>query len=152
DDSLVSADIRLSAIPDQLKQMALAGLDNQLANEKEKKVEGESPAVQAFRLKIIDILAAEMKSIINDGDTVSLRVGVNPKKDDIPGDLSFTAKKGSPLDKQLSAAGKAKTLFAGLASDNAAVRFTAAAALPEELKKMLGPLVDDAISDALKKE
>jgi hypothetical protein len=152
DNSLLSAQFRLSALPDQLKQIALAGLDNQLAQEKEKSVENETPALKAFRMKMIDFMGSEMKAIITDGDELSIRLGVDQKNDDINVDISFTAKKGSTLAKQMEASAKTKTLFAGLASDNAAVRFTAALALPEDLRKMLGPLVDDAVADALKKE
>ena len=90
DISIAAASVRISAIPENLKQLALLGFDNQLAQAKEKAPENETPAMKAVRLQTIDFLANHIKAIVNDGDHFSFKVGLNQKKDDITADLHFT--------------------------------------------------------------
>jgi hypothetical protein len=67
-------------------------------------------------------------------------------------DLSFKAKEGSGLAKDIEAAGKAKTIFGGLATSKDAVSINWTINLPEELKKAIGPAIEGAVKDAIEKE
>ena len=151
DDSVAALDLRLDALPDSLKQIALAQLEGQLATGKEQKVENETPAQKQFRLKFIDLFGAHFKAILTDGEALSLKLGLNAKKDDLSVDLSFKAKTGSALAKEIESVGKSTSLFANL-GQGAALQVALAASLPEELKKSLGPIVDDMIKEGVEKE
>ncbi len=89
--------------------------------------------------------------VLTDGESLSLKAGVDAKKDEISLDLSFKAKKGTPLAKEIAEAGKAEAMFAGLGKDTA-LKLAVAATIPEEARKALAPVIDDAIKEAVEKE
>jgi hypothetical protein len=92
-----------------------------------------------------------VKAILTDGEELSVNLAVSPGKDDISLDLTFKAKKGSPLAKDIETVGHAKSTFGGLGKGGA-LQVTVAAALPDDLKKMIGPVIDDGIKEAVAKE
>jgi len=152
DTSALSLDLRLASLPDIVKQIVLAQLENKLAEAKEQKVENETPAAKQVREKSIDSFGARVKMILTDGEALSLKTGVNSKTDDITFDLSFKAKSGTPLAKEIASAGKSEAMFAGVGGKNAAIKFSIAAMLPEEMRANLGQIVDQGIKEALEKE
>ena len=149
---LLSAHVKVSELPDILKQIALGQVDNALAQAKEKKVENEPEAVTKLREKVLDFVNNELKAIVTDGDDLNLKIGVDTKTDDVSFDLSFKAKSGTQLAKDMEAAGKAQTLFAGLATSSDAVSVNGTVVFPEEIKKSLAPAVEAAVNDAIAKE
>ncbi len=149
---LISAHLKLSEFPDLVKQIAIGQVDNALTEAKEKKNENEPPAVAKLREKVIDFVNNEVKAVITDGEDVNLKIGVDTKNDDVSFDLTFKAKPGTKLAKDMEAAGKAQTLFNGLTSKNDAVSVNGTVVVPEEIKKSLAPAVEDAIKQAIAKE
>jgi hypothetical protein len=149
---MLSAHVKVSELPDILKQIALGQVDNVLTQAKEKKSDDEPAAVTKLREKVLDFINEELKAVLTDGEDLNLKIGIDTKKDDVTFDLSFKAKAGTQLAKDMEAAGKSKTLFAGLASKDDAVTVNGTVVFPEEIKKSLAPALEAAIKDAIAKE
>src|SRR5262249_25071977 len=89
---------------------------------------------------------------LTDGEELNIKLGVDQKKEDLSAELSFKAKKGSALAKDMDSVARASSQFAALTGDNTALRIVGALTLPEEVRKLLGPAIDEAIKDAIAKE
>ncbi|MFL5339718.1 MAG: hypothetical protein ACJ8F7_06075 [Gemmataceae bacterium] len=151
DDTAVALDFRLDGVPDLIKQFAQGALDTQLSSVKDQAPANESKAAKELRIKVIDTFGERLKAVLNDGEELSLKFGLNQKKDDVTIDLSFKAKKGTPLAKDIETVGKSSRLFANLGR-GAALQVALGATLPEDVRKALEPLVDNAIKEELEKE
>jgi hypothetical protein len=67
-------------------------------------------------------------------------------------ELSLSGKPGTKLASNLGSLGQAQSVFGGLSGEGAAVRTLVNVALPENLRKALSPLIDEAIAKSLEKE
>ncbi len=152
DTSLVSLSLRFDGLPDIFKQIALGQIENKLAEAKEQNPPNETPALKKLRHAMIDMVSKRIKMLLNDGEEMTIKFGVDQKKDDISADFSFKAKKGSKLAKEMESVGRASSLFSALTSDNTAIRIISALALPAEIRNLIGPAIDDAVKDAITKE
>jgi hypothetical protein len=151
DDAVLSIDARLGDIPDQGKQMILLGIDNALNTIKDQKEPNETPAMAKMRIETIDKAGEQIKRIINEGEEFALRIGIDAKKDDIGLDVSFKAKPGSSLAKEMNE-GRVKSAFAGLASSEDAIRVIGSVKLPEDSRKAIAPMIDELTKKALDEE
>jgi len=151
DDAVIAIDARLGDIPQQGKQMMLMGLENGLNMAKEQKQPNETPEMAKMRVEMIEKVGEHLKKIITDGDEFSVRLGVDSKKDDIGLDVSFKAKPGTPLAKEMNEA-RSQSLFTGLAGSSDAVRLIGSVKLPEDLRKAIGPAIDQLTKKAMEEE
>ncbi len=149
---IISVQVNVAEIPDLLKQIGLTQLDGMLSNLKEKKDENEPPAVTKLKEQVLDFVGNQLKAVLNDGESLTLKLGVDAKKDDISLDIAFKAKAGTQLAKDMAAAGKTKTLFGGLASKDDAVTVNWTVTIPEEIRKNLAPAPETAIKEGIEKE
>jgi hypothetical protein len=127
-------------------------IEEKLAEAKKQAPADETESMKKLRHASIDLVVEKVKSVLNDGEEMTLKLGVDQKKEDLNADFTFKAKKGSPLAKDLESLGKTSSLSSSLAGDHAAVRIVGAMALPAELRKLMGPALTDAIKDAVAKE
>jgi hypothetical protein len=147
DPGLVSVALRLDAVPVVAKQLALQQAELQLANAKEKQP-GESDAQTALKRLAVDAIAFRIKQLINEGKELSLKLDVDRKKNDLTGGVTLTAKDGSALSADVKSLGASRSLLAGLLVPEAALNFGLNVGLPADLKKALGPVVDEAVAQA----
>jgi len=153
DDALISIKLKLADMPDIVKQMLLTQIETKLADIKDQqKVPNETEAMRKLREKMVDQVGKQIAAALADGDELKLRVSLDSKKDDLSFGIDLAPKANSALAKDLKALSEAESVFAGLASDKAALSFVGHVVLPEELKKLLGPAVDDAIKQIIEKE
>src|SRR5262249_29179263 len=64
---IASLTVNLDRVPDELKKMALAGIDQGLAKVEDKAPPGETSKQKEFRLALLKELALKARSLINDG-------------------------------------------------------------------------------------
>ena len=148
---LISATLRFDRLPDGLKKMAVAGAENALANAKEQPVPNETPAMKEYKNKAIDMLAANLKDILDTGEEASLRINVDPKAEEFALELELTGAKGKKLAKDIQSIRENKSVVGGaIASPDAAFSLNLSVALPADLRKPFGPVVDDGLAQALK--
>ena len=149
-DSVISLSVRIDRIPDALKQFGLASVETALANAKEQKLPPELEKLDPVKNKAVDSLADGIKSILFDGKEVTLRLDVDPKKDEIALALELTAKDGTDLARDIADFKTKKSVaLGGTAVKNAALLLSLNASLPTSVKKLIGPAIDDLVKQGL---
>ena len=148
---LISATLRFDRLPDNMKKMALAGIENGIANAKDQPVPNETPAMKEFKDKTVDTLAANIKEVLEAGEEASLRLNVDPKTEEFALELELTGVKGKKLARDIQSIRENKSVVGGaLAAADPAASFILSVGLPADLKKSFDPVVDDALAQALK--
>ncbi len=148
-----SAVVNLDEIPKELKEIALTQSELQLANAKEKDMSGETKAQKQFRVAVLDEAFARFKDLLNDGGTLSLRFDLNRKAGDLTVEAALAAKSGTKLAEGIAGLGQTTSVAAGVVGGrDAAMTVRIDAALPERLRKALGPVIEEAFQQALEKE
>jgi hypothetical protein len=147
--SLVSIVLHMEQIPDKYKDLAISGVEQQLAKEKQKEQPNETPSAKAFRLALIDEMGGLVKSVLEDGAELSISMDVDRDAGELSTALSFSGKSGSTLAEDLTELGNKKSISASLIGADSAANLIFNAALPEKLRKSLSDAVDDAVKKGL---
>jgi hypothetical protein len=147
--ALATAVIRLDQIPDGIKEVGLGQLGLRLADIREQHAEKATPAQRDLIDKTSKEANAQLKSIVNEGRELTIRIDVDQKKNDVGLSISFDAKPDTKLASDIADLAKRSSLFAGLAGKDSALSFLISYALPERLQKALGPAVDEGIKTVL---
>jgi len=145
------ANFRIDQIPDDLKQMAIAKMEEDFAKEKEKEVPGESKAQTEIRRKMLEGAAKHMTRIIKEGAELGLSFNIDRKEGKLTGDLTFSGKPGSQLAKEIADAGKTQSLFGGLVSSKAAINVLLHPILPDDVRQELGAAVGVGFKEEMEK-
>jgi hypothetical protein len=149
---LVSATFRIDRLPEAMKRMALAGIENALARGKEQPIPDELKAAKDFRDKAIDGLTGNLKELLDGGEQVALRLNVDQKAEEVSFELELTGQKGSKLAKDIMSIRQNKSVVGGaLASPDAALTFNLSVGLPANLKQSFPPVVDELLKEVKKK-
>ena len=152
DESVISVSVRIADMPDLVKQLLVTNLENMFAELKEKQDDNEPASLTKLKEKIAELGTARIQNLLTDGESMALRLALDTKKDDLFIEAAFKAKSGSQLAKEMIEAGKTPTLFGSLAQKTDTMNVRLTATLPDELKKVLGPAVDDLIASVIKEE
>jgi hypothetical protein len=149
---LLSLTLRLDRIDDKVKQLALQQLDLQLADARDRDFKGDTKAQGEFWKEAFKELSLQAKSVATDGQELTLKLVVDRKAEDVSLELALDGKSGSKLATNLASLGQAKSPFGGLSAADAAVQGNLNLALPADLVKALGPVIDESITKALEGE
>jgi len=148
---LISATVRIDRLPEGLKTIAVAQVENAVAKAKEQEVPNETPAMKAFRGKMIDHLVGNVKEVLEGGEEAALRIHVDPKAEEFALELELTGAKGKKLAQDIRSIREHKSVVGGaLETPDAAFSLNVSAALPAELRKDFPKVVDDAVAEGLK--
>jgi hypothetical protein len=150
--ALASLTLRLDAVSDQYKQIALSSLEKQTNRLKRQHPPRETAAQKQVREKLLDQLAATGALIIKDGSELTAQVDVDRAKAGLALQLTFSGKSGSELRQKIAALGNQTSLFAGVAGSGTAARVLVHFTLPDNVREALGPLVDNAVKELPQKE
>jgi hypothetical protein len=142
---------RIDQIPDQFKQLALASMEVQLANQEEKKA-GEDEATYKGRVAGAKGAGELMKAIITDGGTVSLDLDISREQEKFALGLGLSAKKGTELARRIGALGTGTSLFASWAKPVAAASLVVHGPLGEGAQKIIEVALTDGISKTAKQD
>jgi hypothetical protein len=150
-EQLISASLRIDRLPDGMKKMALGFIEMQLAKGKDQPVPNETKAIKDLKDKAIDELSTNLKSLLDGGQELALRLNVDPKADEVSLELELTGQPGSKLAKDIASIRQNKSAAGGaVASPDAAFNFNLSTALAAGLRQMLPTAVDDALAAAKK--
>lgn len=148
---LVSATLRIDRLPDGLKKIAVAGIENAMAQAKDEPVPNETPAMKAFKEKFIDEMAVNIKDLLDGGEEAALRINVDPKAEEFALELELSGTKGSKLAKDIRSIRENKSVVGGaIASPEAAFSMNLSFGLSANLKKLYGPVVDEQVAGGFK--
>jgi hypothetical protein len=148
----VSVTVRIDRLDKTAKDLALGRMEEQLAQDKEKKRPGETAAQHRARGVLLDALARQAARVLQDGRELTARVNIDRGRQELSLRLALTARPGSELDRQVRALAEEKSLFGGVAAKGAALNGRVHLVLPAEVRKALGPVIDEGQAEAQKKE
>jgi hypothetical protein len=149
---LASVVFNIDQIPDTFKKLAVANVGQGLAQAKKNGPPGETDAQKKFRIAALDEIGDYVKSAINDGATALLRLDVDRKTADLGATMTMSAKSGSKLATGITNLGSGKSVGASVIGADSAANVALNVALPEGLRKYLGPAVDEGIGKILEQE
>jgi hypothetical protein len=147
-----SVTVNIDRIPEEHKNFALSFLENQIALHKSKEEPNETETGKAFRQAALDDLSNRLKNMFNDGARAVLRLNVDREAGDLNLELAVAGKPGSKMARTIADLGKAPGLGAALLSGDSAMNVVAHVALPENLRKPLDAMIDEAVRKGLEKE
>ncbi|HEX3148311.1 MAG TPA: hypothetical protein VHR66_09530 [Gemmataceae bacterium] len=151
DEHLVSATVRIDRMPKDMKNLAIAAIETQLAAGKDQPIPNETKAMKEFKEKTIDELTANIKELLESGEEASLHLNVDPKAQEVAVEIEMSGVKGSKLAKDIKSIRDNKSVVGGaIASPDTAFSLTLSAGLPGNLKKLFPAVVDDAKAELLK--
>ena len=151
-ESTLSAVLRLDRVPKDMKKFVIGTVEEQLNALKDMKLPGETDAMGKFKTAAIDKLTGALKSVLEDGRSVALKVNLDKKADDLSFELEFKPVAGSKLAKDVAGMKDGKSVIAGaLAGKDVAAKLTFGLALPADLKKAFDPAADDLLAMLLDK-
>jgi len=151
DGSVASVVVRFDAIPADLKTFVTGQLEHQVQEGLKKDADNETAAQKKLNAIIADAFVGSAKMLVDDGKALTLRVFADPKADEFTAEVVVTAKDGTTLAKNFAGLSGKTSLPAGIvATDAAAVKGGAKAALTDDLRKRLDPVIDKLIDDLVK--
>jgi hypothetical protein len=149
---IISVTARIDRLPDALKKMAIAQVENQLAMAKEQAIPNETKAIKEFKEKAIDELVVNLKNILEGGEEAALRINVDQKAEEVAIELELKGVQGSKLAKDIASIRENRSVVGGaLAFPDTALSFNLSVSLSAELKKLFPPVVDDVL-EIIKKQ
>jgi hypothetical protein len=150
--SLAALTLNLDQIPNEFRDLALTQVSQHLAAARDKEGPGETKAVKTLRLAVLDEAGDQIKSILKYAATLSLRVDLDRKTNDASVALKLTPEAGSKLAKDIASMKPASSLSGSVSAADSAARLAVHLTLPERIRAVIGPAIDDAFKDALENE
>jgi len=148
---LLSLTANIDRVPAQIRKVGISGSALYLGNLKDEKDENLSDAQNAVRGALLDSAAILIKSLLLDGEAVTLKLDVDRKKNDLSLSFSLEGKNGSKLAKDLAAWGAEKGVAASLLSKDSVMGGYLRLSAPAVVRKVLGPAVDELVKSGLEK-
>lgn len=152
DDAIASVNLNIAKVPDLIKQLGLGQLEAKLDELKNEKLPNETEAIKNLKVGGVEFFIKRLKMLLSEGEQLSLRLALSQKKDDISLDLSVAPKSGSEMARVVKGVSAMKSVYAGIADAHNAVNFSVRVSLPDEIKKLLDPAVDDLLKLAIANE
>ena len=145
-ESVLSLNVRIDRVPEEMKKFALGAIEEKLQEGKKQPLPNETPSIKTVKEAVIDSLAGGLKSILTDGEEITIKLDVDAKKDELALEFNMTAKKGSELAKDFAGLKTKKSVsFGSLAARNSALMLAVNVSLPPSVKKAMGPAIDELV-------
>jgi hypothetical protein len=149
---VVSAVINLDGIPKELKEMALAQTELQLANAKDKDMPNETKAQKAFRMAVLDEAFGRLKELLNDGGPLAASLDIDRKGGELAISASLAGKPDTKLAAAIADLGKVLSTAAGVVRPDAAISVQVDVSLPKNLREAIGPVIEEGLQQASEKQ
>jgi hypothetical protein len=146
---LLSLTLHVDQVPKGLRDFAANKLAEGIAESKDEEKPGETAAEKALRHAALDSINQKLKAVIQEGSTLSMKLNVDRKANDLSASFALTPRPGSALADDIAALGKFESVAAGLVTADSAAHVVIAAKLPAAVRKALGPVVDEKLKKSL---
>ncbi len=141
--------IRLSEIPEALKEQVLAQIEAQADQQNERKP-GEKDAEYRARLSGQKFAIEAVKSLIRDGEAIALDLDVNRKTSEVALEFTMSGKPNSAMAKTLRGLNGRRSRFQGLSKDSVMATW-ASFPVAKEFRDVMLEAFDQAAKDGLAK-
>ncbi len=143
-----SATLNLESLPKEIRDLIIGQFEMRLAEIKEKK-ERETKAQHDLRVKTIDEVSATLKSLLDDGGSVTVQLKIDQQGNDLSLSGSLAGRSGTALANKIKALADTESAVAGLIGSDSAMSARLTVALPDALRKAIGPTIDEAVKTML---
>ena len=151
EDAIAAARVYLDRIPKGVRGTVIGQFELQIAQQKEKKDPGATPAQQKLKGWALDSVTDALASVLSDGKELAVRLLVEPTTDDLTTELTLSGKTGTPLTTSFRAAsseeGRAASIGAKSSLFSGGVKLT----VPERLRQPLNGIIDELLEEAVSK-
>jgi hypothetical protein len=135
-----------------MKKILLGQTELRVAKFKEAKRAGETDAQFTLRKAVIDEGMFILKAVLQDGGELNVRLDVDRKEGDLALSATFAAKTDSDLAKRIKDLGRFFSVGASLLGPGQAASLVVHLALPDKVRRALGPVLDEEAKKELDKE
>ncbi|MBI1913573.1 MAG: hypothetical protein HYS12_02275 [Planctomycetes bacterium] len=143
-----SATLNLESFPKELRDLIVGQFELRLGDLKEKKGR-ETEAQHALRVKTIDEVSGTLKSLLEDGGSVTVQLRIDQQANDLSLSGSLAGRPGTTLAKKIKALADTESAVAGLIGSESAMGAHLTVALPDAVRTAMGPTVDEAVKTML---
>ncbi len=152
DDALASVRLHMDRIPADVRKTVFGEIEMAAGQLKTRKLDGETPAIGKLKPVLLDAAIDAIHAIFHEGQSLTFRLVVDPKSDELTAELSFAGKPGSNLAKTLQNVGNKPGVAGKLpAGSNPLAAFGLRLALTENLRDKLKPGIDALMDELLEK-
>jgi hypothetical protein len=132
---VMSISLNLAGLPEDLIKNVVPQIELQIAEAKQKKIPGESPAVEKLRNDISEMLLQFVVQVFTQGEDLTMKVDMDRKAGDLGLGVSFKGKNGSELAKSIAGLGATKSMGAGMISKDSVIHMNINSVVPETARK-----------------
>jgi hypothetical protein len=151
-DTVLSLTLHIDQLPEETRKYAVSQVKARLGDLKEEKADAETKAQHELKVAVVEELTKQVVSVIEDGGALALRLNLDRKANDISLELALGAKEDSKLGGTILELGKAKSSTAGLISPDSVMNLQVNMTVPEHIRKLMGPAIDEAVTKGLSEE
>ncbi|NBO93424.1 MAG: hypothetical protein EBV06_14095 [Planctomycetia bacterium] len=137
-----SMTIHVSRVPMSVRKLAVSFLGLQWGAMKD---EEKDPVGAAA----IDDATALLRSLLEEGERMTIQLDLDPKKEIFTLDTSVTPRKGTAMAKDVNALGAMRSAVAGLLVKDALLSGVSHVLLPEQMKKAANAVLDDTFKKGI---
>jgi hypothetical protein len=145
--AILALSVHLDRIPAEVRKTVLGQLELKLADEKAKPA--KTPAESKAKALTLDATYDGIAAILSDGKSISLKLDIDPKTDDIGLSLVFGGKPSTEVTKLLASYAGRKAVAPMAAAKDAVLSLAVNVQVPDGMKKKYGELVDLLIAEGL---
>jgi len=145
DGSVLALTLRLSKLPDALKDQFINGLEASLAQQKDRRPD-EPEAEYKSRMVTTRLGKAAIESLVREGETLELGLNLDRGHDELSMDLVASARPGTAMADNLHTFSKQRSRFAWLGSASPLAAWVSLP-IPKELRDVLAELIDQNRKD-----
>jgi hypothetical protein len=149
--SLMSLAVNLDAVPMALRKAFVPAAALHLGNLKDQEMPGATAKQKELRDGILDEAMRLLKQFVEDGASAKGQLEVDRKADALGLALHIDGPKGTSLAKDIKALASRTSLGPALLGKDSVMGGYFNLPLPSDLRKLLDPVIDEALEAALKK-
>jgi hypothetical protein len=150
--ALASATLFLDHISKDSKDLAVSEMERQVKRLQKRKPPRETEAEEKIRLRFLQFVAANFAQVIREGHELGARFEVDRKAQKLALAFRLTGQPDSNLSKEIAALGHTPSLFASLVKDNSAGSLLVHFAVPQKLRQVIEPIIEDRLKEIQEKE
>jgi hypothetical protein len=146
---VLSLTAHVEHLPAQIRKLGVSASSLMLGEAKEQELPGATEKQKALRDAVLDEAARQVKALLEDATTASLKLDVDQKAKEVSFSFSLDGKPGSTLTRNLASLRPASSVGAGIGGKESVMGGFLHFALPDAVKKAAGPAIEEAIDRAM---
>ena len=143
--SVLALTLRLSRLPDAIKEQFINGLEASLAQQKDRRPD-EPEAEYKGRMVSTRLGKAAIESLVREGETLELDLNLDRGRDELSMGLVASARPGTAMAENLRTFSKQRSRFAWLGPESPLAAWVSLP-VPKELRDVLAELIDKSRKD-----